>query len=91
MHLLDRVVEGDLGQALLGGGPGDRDGHGGRDRAQVAHRRQQRGPGRVASDSRATASAAAAIMRSLIRLARATVTPSPRPGKTSALLAWAMW
>ena len=47
-------------------------------------------PGRVASDSSATASAAAAIMRSLIRVARATVTPSPRPGKTSALLAWAM-
>ena len=45
----------------------------------------------VVADSRATASAAAAIMRSLIRLALATVTPSPRPGKTSALLAWAMW
>src|SRR4051812_46946676 len=43
VHLLDRVVERDLRQALLGGGAGDRDGHGGRDRAQVAHRRQKRG------------------------------------------------
>ena len=49
------------------------------------------GARRVASDSPATASAAAAIMPSVIRRARATVTPSPRPGKTSALLAWAMW
>ena len=47
-------------------------------------------PGVVASDSAATASAAAAIMPSVIRLARATVTPSPRPGKTSALLACAI-
>ena len=47
-------------------------------------------PGRVASESRATASAAAAIMPSLIRDARATVTPRPSPGNTSALLACAM-
>ena len=48
-------------------------------------------PGVVASDSAATASAAAAIMRSVIRLARATATPRPSPGKTSALLACAIW
>ena len=47
-------------------------------------------PGLVASDSCATASAAAAIMPSLIRDARATVTPRPRPGNTSALLACAI-
>src|SRR3954451_11612979 len=47
-------------------------------------------PGAVASDSEATGTAAAAIMATLIRCARATVTPSPSPGNTSALLAWAM-
>ncbi len=44
-------------------------------------------PGVVASESRATASAAAVSMPSLIRLARETVTPRPSPGKTSAFLA----
>src|SRR5215212_11494658 len=43
VHLLDRVVEGHLGQALLDGGAGDRDGHSGRDRPQVTDGRQQRG------------------------------------------------
>ncbi len=33
----------------------------------------------------------ASALRSLMRLARATVTPSPRPGKTRALLACAIW
>ena len=47
-------------------------------------------PGLRTSESSATAWAAAAIMASLTRLARDTATPSPRPGKTSALLAWAM-
>ena len=48
-------------------------------------------PVAAASDSRASASAAAASMPSLTRRARLTVTPSPRPGKMSALLAWATW
>jgi len=43
-----------------------------------------------ASDRPATASAAAAIIRSLIRVALTTATPRPRPGNTSALLAWAI-
>ena len=42
----------------------------------------------VESTSAATASAAAKIMPSVTRVARATIAPSPRPGKTSALLAW---
>jgi hypothetical protein len=44
----------------------------------------------VASDSAETASAAAASIPSVIRLTRATVTPSPTPGKMSALLACAI-
>src|SRR4029453_1429844 len=44
----------------------------------------------VASESPATASAVAASMRSLTLRARTTDTPRPRPGKTRALLAWAI-
>ena len=44
----------------------------------------------IASESSATASAAASSIGSLIRWAFATVTPRPRPGKISALLAWAI-
>jgi hypothetical protein len=47
-------------------------------------------PGVTVSDRPARAAAAAASMPSLTRRARATVTPSPRPGKISALLAWAI-
>ena len=42
VDLLDRVVDGDLGEALVLGGDGDGDGHGGRDGAQVLDRGQQR-------------------------------------------------
>ena len=48
-------------------------------------------PGWSASVMLARALAAAASMPSLTRRARLTVTPSPRPGKMSALLAWATW
>ena len=79
------------GQALLGRGRRDRERHRRGDRPQVRHRRQQGGT-RAAGvgHGRATASAAAAIIRSLIRVALATMTPSPRPGKTRALFAWAI-
>ena len=47
-------------------------------------------PGSRTRTSEATASAAAAIIESVTRFARATATPRPRPGKTKALLACAI-
>ena len=46
-------------------------------------------PGLLTSDSRATASAAAAIIRSLIRVALATTTPRPNPGEHGVSLGYA--
>ena len=85
-------VERGLGQALglRGLRHGDRDRR--RHRPQLADRRQQRAlPGGSASASPATASAAAAIIPSLIPRAPARPRhPSPSPGNISALLACAI-
>ena len=63
--------------------------------AEVARRSATWGsraaPGAVESTRAATACAAARNMPSVMRLALATTTPRPRPGKTRALFAWAIW
>ena len=91
-HLPGGVVERPARQPLVLRGPGDGGGYQGRGRAQAGHRGQHGArPACSASDRSARAWAAAASIPSLTRRARQTVTPSPRPGKMSALLACAIW
>ena len=91
MNLLDWVIEICLGQPFRACRLRDAYSNCRRHHAQLIYEGSSDAPTVVASDSAATASAAAASIRSLTRLARATVTPSPRPGKISALLACATW
>ena len=88
---MDRVGQLGLGQAFLGRGRGDGDTTAAKTARRSVIGGSRGAPGAVASEIRATASAAAAIIGSLIRLALATVTPNPRPGNIRALFAWAIW
>ena len=72
--LSDRVGQICLVGAFVGGGGGDDRGDRGGHGAQVGHRRKRRAPRWVESEKAARASAAA-IIRSLIRVARDIATP----------------
>ena len=88
MHLLDRVVELHLGQALRGRGLATATATVADTGRRSATAGSSDAPGVLTSTKAGDGVGAAWSMPSLIRRARATVTPSPSPGKTRALLAW---